>query len=152
MHLAPFTDLQILWLVLSYVLLILSWALLRPRSLFDVADQLISGSALSRGLRRRFIIATACHVLSVIGFFSFFWQNDSSSHRLIVVLSLLIGIALLPEVLLRWLASFMPTVHFVRFRRHKWGRKLGGVFGGSMVLVTALLIFWFIYPDAAPPR
>jgi hypothetical protein len=136
-----------LWLVVSETLLVLSWALLRPRTLAEVTELFISGSVLSRRLWRRFVIAAACYTLSLIIFLSFFWAHHS--YRFAIALVFVLGLTLLPDTFFRQIASFLPRINFPKWRRHRWAREVLTI---GLAVATALLIFWFVSPDAVAPR
>jgi hypothetical protein len=148
----PLTHLEILGLVLSAMLLVLSSVLIAPRTLAEAADLFISGSVLARRLWRRFVVAAACYVVSAVWFVAFLWQHDVRTHRLLIALWVLCGMTLLPESFLRRVAGLLPKIGFPGLRRHKWAHKLPDVLTAGLVVVTALLIFWFAHPDAPPPR
>jgi hypothetical protein len=151
-ELVMLTDLEILRVALSAALLILSSVLTAPRTLAEVADLVVSGSALSRRLFRRFIFAAVCYAVSGLWFVAFFWQHDGRAHRLIIAMAVLCGMTLLPESFLRRVVGFLPNIGFPGLRRHKWARKLPDVLIAGLVVVTALLIFWFAFPDPPAPR
>jgi hypothetical protein len=147
----------ITYLLLNQALLVLSTALLlvsvwasRPRTIHAVIGVLIWGPGLSPRLRRRFVGATVCYVLSITGWIAFFCLTGRQFGWTFLYDGLIaftwIGIALLTATglfaFIRRVAGFLPAVYLARIRRHEEMLTVG------FAAVMGLLMWFLVFPIA----